>query len=165
MGMRRRRSLAGLIALTLLVVVLPPAPAIAAPTATTPITYVYDEIGRLTAVVDPTAASNGIAKYAYDDVGNLLSITRQSATTTRILEFHGKRGGTGTPVTIYGSSFNTTAAQNQVRFNGSAGTIATVTAATATTLQVTSRRAPPTGRCGSRTSARTRPRPRPPPTT
>ncbi|MFN8233536.1 MAG: IPT/TIG domain-containing protein [Actinomycetota bacterium] len=134
--MRRRRSLAWLIALSLVTVVLQPTPAGAAPTVSTPITYVYDEIGRLTAVVDPTAASNGIAKYAYDDVGNLLSITRQSATTTRILEFHGKRGGTGTPVTIYGSSFNTTAAQNQVRFNGSAGTIATVTAATATTLQV-----------------------------
>jgi len=136
MGMRRR-SLAWLIALSLVAVVLQPTPAVAAPTATTPITYVYDEIGRLTAVVDPTAASNGIAKYAYDDVGNLLSINRQSATTTRLLEFHGKRGGTGTPVTIYGSSFNTTAAQNQVRFNGSAGTIATVAAATATTLQVT----------------------------
>ena len=43
---------------------IPAVPALAAPTVSTPITYVYDEIGRLEAVVDPTAATNGIAKYA-----------------------------------------------------------------------------------------------------
>lgn len=116
---------------------LPAVPAVAAATASTPITYIYDEIGRLEAVVDPTVTGNGVAKYAYDDVGNLLSITRQSVTKTRLIDFHGKTGQVGSTVTIYGSSFNTTVAQNQVRFNGSAGTVATVTSANATKLTIT----------------------------
>jgi hypothetical protein len=56
-------------AVTLVVVTLglEPVPAAAAPTPSNPITYVYDEIGRLEAVVDPTASTNGVARYAYDD--------------------------------------------------------------------------------------------------
>ena len=116
---------------------LPPVAAHAAATASSPITYVYDEIGRLEAVVDPGAATNGVAKYSYDDVGNLTAITRSSAASISIIDFHGNRGPVGTPVTIYGTAFNTTPSQNQVRFGGSGGTIATVTAATTTTLKVT----------------------------
>jgi YD repeat-containing protein len=116
---------------------LQPVSAVAAPTPSNPITYVYDEIGRLEAVVDPTAATNGVARYAYDDVGNLTSITRSAVTSIGIIDFHGARGPVGTPVTIYGTSFNATPSQNQVKFGGSNGTAATVTAATSTTLRVT----------------------------
>jgi YD repeat-containing protein len=45
-------------------------------TAQSPVRYVYDELGRLVAVIDPTGAA---AIYHYDAVGNLLSITRQNA--------------------------------------------------------------------------------------
>ena len=41
-----------------------------------PIRYIYDELGRLVAVIDSTGAA---AVYHYDAVGNLLSITRQNA--------------------------------------------------------------------------------------
>src|SRR5262249_11294343 len=43
----------------------------------------------------------------------------------------------GASVTITGTNFNTTAASNTVKFGGSSGTAATVTAATATSLTVT----------------------------
>ena len=46
--------------------------------------YVYDELGRLVAVID-TAGQTAI--YNYDAVGNLLSITTQSSSTVAILEF------------------------------------------------------------------------------
>ena len=132
-----RRTTSIVVALTLLALGLQ-APiaqlAAASPTPSNPITYVYDEIGRLEAVVDPTAATNGIAKYAYDDVGNLLSITRQSATVTTILDFHAKSGQVGSSVTIYGAGFSSTPSQNTVTFNG---TPATVTSATTTTLVAT----------------------------
>ena len=49
------------IGLLLLTLGLPTLPAIAI-TAANAITYVYDELGRLEAVVDP-AATNGIARY------------------------------------------------------------------------------------------------------
>ena len=46
--------------------------------------YIYDELGRLVAVID----QNGDAAiYNYDAVGNLLSIARQSAGSVSILEF------------------------------------------------------------------------------
>ena len=48
------------------------------------ITYTYDELGRLTAVVDPSG-DTGI--YTYDAVGNLLSIERQSSSVVSIIEF------------------------------------------------------------------------------
>ncbi len=43
-----------------------------------PVQYVYDALGRLTTVVDP---SGNVATYTYDAVGNLLSIRR--STTSR----------------------------------------------------------------------------------
>lgn len=131
---RTRRLVACTIGSVLFLFGLPATPAIAAPTVSTPITYIYDEIGRLEAVVDPTVSGNGVAKYAYDDVGNLLSITRQSVNTTRLIDFHGKTGQVGSTVTIYGSSFNTTPSQNQVRFVNASGLIWSVTASTATTI-------------------------------
>ena len=93
-----------------------------------PIKYVYDDLGRLTAVIDPAGDT---ARYTYDSVGNLLSITRQSSTLVSVLEFTPKSGLAGTVVTIYGTGFSPTLGGNTVTFNGTA---AVVTSATETEI-------------------------------
>jgi YD repeat-containing protein len=95
------------------------------------ISYLYDELGRLIAVVSPGI---GTAVYMYDVVGNLLSITRYAATAVLIVDFIPKQGPVGTTVTIDGVGFSATPGQNAVRFNG---TQATVSAASTTQLMVT----------------------------
>jgi YD repeat-containing protein len=92
--------------------------------------YIYDDLGRLIAVVDQTAGE--AATYQYDTVGNLLGIVRQPASTVAILNFTPKSGPVGTTVTIVGTGYSAT--QNTVTFNGTA---ATVTSATTTQLVVT----------------------------
>lgn len=92
------------------------------------VTYVYDELGRLTGVIDP---SGNAATYKYDAVGNLLSIQRTSSSQTSIIGFTPSRGPVGTAVTIYGTGFSATASQNAVTFNGTA---ATVTSSTTTSI-------------------------------
>src|SRR5258708_40167196 len=101
--------------------------------STSPIQYVYDALGRLVKVVDP---SGNVATYNYDDVGNLLSITRSTLSTTApaILSFSPSQGPVGQTVTIQGQNFATTTTGNTVQFNGTAGT---VTAASANSLTVT----------------------------
>ena len=99
------------------------------PTKTT--VYVYDELGRLKAVITPSGDS---AIYNYDAAGNIVSITRQTAATVSIIEFTPDQGAAGSSVTIYGTGFSLTPAQNNVSFNGVA---ATVSAASATQLIVT----------------------------
>lgn len=94
------------------------------------ISYIYDKLGRLSAVVDPTSDT---AKYNYDAVGNLLSITRQNSALVSILEFTPDNGPVGTTVTLYGTGFSATAASNVVKFNG---TTATVTSAAVNKLVV-----------------------------
>jgi len=95
--------------------------------------YVYDALGRLTTVVDP---SGNVATYNYDAVGNLLSITRSttSPTALAIFGFTPSQGGIGQTVVIQGQNFSATPSANTVQFNGTA---ATVTAATANSLTVT----------------------------
>lgn len=90
--------------------------------------YVYDDAGRLIAVIDPTSDT---AVYIYDAVGNLLSITQQPSSQLAIFNFTPKSGPIGTVVTIYGTGFSATPSQNTVTFNGTA---ATVTAATTTQI-------------------------------
>src|ERR1051325_599678 len=113
---------------------------VTAPAATTanfslvdagPITNVYDELGRLVAVIDPAGEK---ATYTYDAVGNLLSITRSSSSQLSIIEFTPNKGLAGAAVTIYGSGFSTTPTDNTVKFNG---TTAVVTASTATQISTT----------------------------
>ncbi len=95
--------------------------------ATAAITYIYDELGRLRAVIDP-AAAGGTASYSYDAVGNILSITRQPASQVAIIEFTPKRGPVGTSVTIQGTGFSATPAENAVTVNGVAAAVGSATA-------------------------------------
>ena len=99
--------------------------------AQSPIRYIYDELGRLISVVDPTGAA---AIYTYDSVGNLLSITRQNAGVVSILHVSPDTGSTGQTVTVYGTGFSETPSQNTITFNGTA---ATVSASTATSITTT----------------------------
>src|SRR5687768_4856544 len=92
------------------------------------ISYIYDDLGRLKAVVDP-ATDTGV--YNYDAVGNLLSISRQSSSVVSIIEFTPKEGPIGTTVTIVGTGFSETPSQNNVTFNGVS---ATVTSSTGTKI-------------------------------
>jgi YD repeat-containing protein len=102
--------------------------------STSPVQYFYDGLGRLTKVVDQ---SGNIANYHYDAVGNLLSITRSTLPANNglaILSFTPQQGPVGQAVTIQGQGFSTTASSNTIQFNG---VVASVVAATATTLTAT----------------------------
>jgi len=95
------------------------------------VAYIYDQLGRLVGVIDP---SGNTAAYSYDAVGNLLAITRYSSTQISLINFSPTQGPVGTTVTISGSGFSTTISQDTVTFNG---TTATVTSASINSLVVT----------------------------
>ncbi len=84
------------------------------------IVYVYDPLSRLKAVID---VSGQTATYAYDAVGNLLGISRYPSSQGSLIEFAPKSGAEGTAVTILGTGFSATPAQNSVTFNGIAATV------------------------------------------
>jgi YD repeat-containing protein len=92
------------------------------PSIAADISYVYDDAGRLMAVIDPASDT---AIYAYDSVGNLTGITRQSSSTLAILQFTPSSSPIGSTVTIYGTGFSTTPASNTVKFNGTTATVLT----------------------------------------
>ena len=94
----------------------------------TNIVNVYDDSGRLIAVIQP---SGDVARYTYDAAGNLLSISRSSSSTVSVIHFTPTRGPVGTVVTIYGTGFSTTPSQNTVTFNG---VTAAVTSSSATQI-------------------------------
>ncbi len=98
---------------------------------TTPVRYIYDEVGRLVGVVDQNGDA---AYYHYDLVGNLTSITRTTSAQVAIIEFTPNQGPIGQSVTIYGTGFSATPGSNTVTFNG---TSATVSSATVNKLVVT----------------------------
>jgi YD repeat-containing protein len=93
--------------------------------------YVYDELGRLVAEVD---AAGEVTVYTYDAAGNLVSVSRDNSSQLAIFAFAPTRGKAGDTVTLFGSGFVPSPAQNSVSFNG---TPATVSTATANTLVVT----------------------------
>ncbi len=95
------------------------------------ITYVYDELGRLTAVIDPAGDT---ATYAYDAVGNILSIEPYPSTELKVLQVTPSSAAAGSSITLYGTGFSAVTGQNTVTFNGVPGT---VTLATPTILIVT----------------------------
>lgn len=102
-------------------------------TAYADVQYVYDNAGRLVQVI---AADGSSARYQYDAGGNITAINRLTAGQLAITAFSPNRGPEGAVVTIWGSGFSTTPAQNAVTFNG---TTAAVTAATDNKLTVTVR--------------------------
>ena len=67
------------------------------------ITYVYDELGRLVAVIDPASDA---AIYTYDAVGNILSIDRYAASQLSIIAFTPTSAATGASVTIWGTGLD-----------------------------------------------------------
>jgi YD repeat-containing protein len=102
-----------------------------APALAANIQYVYDELGRLIAEIDP---AGDVTRYTYDPAGNLLSVTRDSSTAFRVDGFSPSSGRAGDSITIFGAGFITNPAQNTVSFNGAP---ATVTLATAHSLVAT----------------------------
>lgn len=92
------------------------------------IQYVYDDLGRLVAAVDPSGQTT---IYTYDAAGNLLSVSNNSSTQLSIVAFSPNHGREGDSVTIIGSAFIPNPSQNTVSFNG---TPASVTTATSTAM-------------------------------
>jgi RHS repeat-associated protein len=93
--------------------------------------YIYDDAGQLLAVVNPSGAT---AIYSYDKAGNITEIKRRASSVVSVLEFSPNAATVGSSVTIYGTGFGATPADNTVKFNGQT---ATVTSASATKLVAT----------------------------
>ncbi|AME28675.1 hypothetical protein AXG89_33345 (plasmid) [Burkholderia sp. PAMC 26561] len=93
--------------------------------------YSYDPNGRLVKVTMPNGA---FATYTYDPDGNILSISNSAASAVSITAMTPQSGPVGSTVTLQGSGFDPVAANDTVQFNG---TSATVTSASATSLQAT----------------------------
>ncbi len=103
----------------------------ATPVAADTVRYVYDELGRLVAVVDPAGETT---RYTYDEVGNIVSVSRQSSSQVSIVAFTPERGQVGDTVTIYGTGFSASNGQNAITFNGTPATVASSTATTILTI-------------------------------
>ncbi|HEX9328462.1 MAG TPA: IPT/TIG domain-containing protein, partial [Reyranella sp.] len=86
--------------------------------------YVYDDLNRLSAVVNQ---QGDVAVYTYDAVGNILRIERFNATelpgAARISYFAPSVGREGTVVQIFGKGFSATPGQNSLAFNGTPAVI------------------------------------------
>ncbi|HXJ65509.1 MAG TPA: IPT/TIG domain-containing protein, partial [Actinomycetota bacterium] len=94
------------------------------------ILYTYDDLGRLSAAVDPAGA---IARYTYDAAGNITKITRGTLPNLAVVDVSPSHGPVGSTVSIYGRGFSPTKANDTVKFNG---TVATVTSASTSRLAV-----------------------------
>lgn len=77
--------------------------------------YVYDDNGRLRAVLSPAGEA---AIYEYDPSGNITGISRRGAGVVSIISFNPKTGSENTLVTIAGTGFGANPADNTVQFNG-----------------------------------------------
>ncbi len=86
--------------------------------------YVYDDLNRLSAVVDQ---QGNVAVYTYDAVGNILKIERFDAASipgaVGISYFTPSVGHTGTVVQIFGKGFGAAPAQDAVAFNGAPASV------------------------------------------
>ena len=101
-----------------------------------PITYAYDELGRLVAAVDTSITGPNVnaTVYSYDAVGNLKTISNNQANAVAIFTFTPTNGPvTSTTVIIYGDGFSTTKTNNTVKFNGTTAAVSASTSATITT--------------------------------
>jgi len=112
--------------------------------------YTYDQLGRVTSVVESDGSS---ITYTYDANGNMTSISRTGATQPLTLtSFSPAMGTVGTMVVIRGTGFMPVPAQNTVNFNG---VTANVTSANASTLVATVPAGATTGPISVTTSAGT----------
>src|SRR5574341_455506 len=82
--------------------------------------YVYDDNGRLRAVISPAGEA---AVYSYDPAGNITEIRRIAANVITILGFTPKSGAEGDRVQILGTGFGANVASNTVAFNGIAAQV------------------------------------------
>jgi len=82
--------------------------------------YVYDDNGRLRAVVAPTGEA---AVYDYDPAGNPTGIRRLAANQVTVLDLSPKMGAEGDRVQVVGVGFGPTVASNAVAFNGATATV------------------------------------------
>jgi YD repeat-containing protein len=85
--------------------------------------YIYDDNGRLRAVISPNAEA---AIYEYDPAGNITAIRRNTANTLEVLDFSPFEGVPGTQVTIVGTGFG--GGVTGVTFNGTTAQIISVLA-------------------------------------
>ena len=93
--------------------------------------YTYDDLGRLKTAQDP---AGNISEYVYDPAGNIVQVRQVASGNLAVTGFTPDSGPVGASVTVEGSGFSTTPADNTVRFNG---VTAIVTAASATALVTT----------------------------
>ncbi len=84
--------------------------------------YVYDDNGRLHAVISPSGEA---AVYEYDAAGNITAIRRLAADALAILAFSPHEGLPGDQVTFTGVGFG--GGVTNVSFNGASATIVSVT--------------------------------------
>jgi YD repeat-containing protein len=77
--------------------------------------YVYDDNGRLRAVISPTGEA---AVYNYDPAGNPTGIQRTPANQLTLIAFSPKSGAPGDRMEVIGTGFGTTAGASTVAFNG-----------------------------------------------
>jgi len=85
-------------------------------------TYVYDDNGRLHAVISP---SGDAVVYEYDPAGNITAIRRLAADLLSIISFSPHEGLPGDPVTFIGTGFG--GGVTDVSFNGASAAIVSVT--------------------------------------
>jgi YD repeat-containing protein len=86
-------------------------------------TYVYDDNGRLHAVIAPSGEA---VVYEYDAAGNITAIRRLAAASLSILSFSPHEGLPGDQVVFTGTGFG--GGVTNVSFNGASATIVSVTA-------------------------------------
>lgn len=91
--------------------------------------YVYDDNGRLIAVISPSGES---ALYEYDPAGNFTAIRRLDANALRLLSFSPHQGTAGDRVTFYGVGFG--GGVNSVTFNGANAPVVETSASTVVAL-------------------------------
>ncbi|HWS87599.1 MAG TPA: RHS repeat domain-containing protein [Pyrinomonadaceae bacterium] len=84
--------------------------------------YVYDDNGRLHAVISPNGEA---AVYEYDPAGNITAVRRLAADTLAVFAFSPREGVFGDPVTFVGSGFG--GGVTGVSFNGTAAQVVETT--------------------------------------
>ncbi len=94
-----------------------------------PSRYIYDDDGRLRAVIAPNGEA---AVYEYDAAGNLTAVRRLGADALELLTFAPRSGLPGTVVVFYGVGFGT--GVSSVTFGGAAGTLVGFTNSTVTAV-------------------------------